>query len=86
MGYTKKLFICPFYTSNDKGVVRCQGGNICLHNNAELRKYYIKYCASDNWEKCSIAKSLVNFYENSKSVPEDLKRRNVGWMRRNGRD
>lgn len=73
--YTNKIFKCPYYTSNSKGLIRCQGGNITMCNDSELRKYYIEYCASDRWDKCSMAKALNKFYAEAKSY--DLRRKRI---------
>ena len=72
--YTNKIFICPFYTSNAKGLVRCEGGHISFRNEALSKEYFDSFCASYNWQKCSIASSLVRFYENTNAI-EPKKRR-----------
>ena len=83
--YTKKIFVCPFYTSNAKGVVRCEGGNISFPDRELSREYFDSFCASYEWGRCSIAKALVNFYEKSNTLPADGRRKRIviGGYRRN---
>lgn len=75
--YTNKIFICPFYTSNAKGLVRCEGGNISFCNEALSKEYFDCFCASYNWKGCSIARALVGFYEKSDSIPKGKRRKKI---------
>lgn len=72
--YSKKIFRCPFYTSNAVGEVRCEGGRINFINKELSEEYFDSFCASYDWQKCSIASSLVRFYENTNAI-EPKKRR-----------
>ena len=58
---------CPFYKSENKAVIRCEGvtetGFIFndLHSKETLEAYKDLYCCCD-WESCLIAKMLNSKY------------------------
>lgn len=62
-GYSHLYWTCPFYRSDQKGKIYCEGGTIRLRNPEDLNYYAKKYCASRNWKKCSLAYEINLSYE-----------------------
>lgn len=62
MSYSRKIFICPYYQTNARDYVTCEGGKIKMDREM-IRKYEDRYCASYDWEKCSIAMILTEAFE-----------------------
>ena len=62
-GYSGRRFQCPFFKWDERKKVHCEGGVVALPV-PELRRYMDRYCASlEDWEKCSFAGTLLEFYE-----------------------
>ena len=64
MGYTHLAWKCPFYSYDERNCVHCEQGNrVKFKDIRTIRGYERKYCASMNYEKCSIARALLDEYE-----------------------
>ncbi len=64
MGYSNKTFACPFFKWDERLCVHCEGGVVRFRDRREAMEYIDRYCASvDGWEKCSLARSLLGYYE-----------------------
>ena len=61
MSWSKKLWQCPFYRSDQKECLLCEGGRLRLPISA-LRDYETAYCAGD-WRSCTIARALLRHYD-----------------------
>ena len=63
-GYYGLIFACPYYRSDDKGKILCEGGIVRMHSSSQTRRYATDYCCSvDRWASCSIARALTAYYE-----------------------
>ena len=65
------LYICPFYTSEDPGVVRCEAGSLKFPNRAAGLWYRKKYCGSYDFLECGIAQMMNGYYEEMFEEDED---------------
>ena len=61
---------CPFFTGDQQARdgstfwVRCEGGScVRLPTRADAAAYVREYCASYDWQRCSIAAALVERYK-----------------------
>ena len=64
MGYSKLTFCCPYYESNGKQSVRCEGGRLRLPSHALTADYFASYCGDVNgWRRCTVARAITRFYE-----------------------
>ena len=61
---------CPFFTGDQQSRdgstfwVGCEGGScVRLPARAEAAAYVREYCASYDWQRCSIAAALVERYQ-----------------------
>lgn len=64
MGYTKLYWKCPFYGYDERSCVHCeQGSRVKFKDIKTIRDYERKYCASMNYDGCSIARALMEEYE-----------------------
>ena len=64
MGYSQLTFCCPYYESNGKRSVHCEGGRITLPGCGTGRAYFSEYCGDVNgWRRCTIARAITRFYE-----------------------
>ncbi len=58
------LMQCPFYKDERRLKLFCEGGTLKSPDLRYRREYLLKYCASeDGWKKCTIAKSLNEYYD-----------------------
>lgn len=72
MDYWHKLWVCPFYRWSDKTRVHCEGGTgVAFHDIRTIVEYMEGYCASQNWKQCSIAKSMLTYYERRDEIEEN---------------
>ena len=64
MGYSQLTFCCPYYESNGKRSVHCEGGRVKLPT-AEAEKEYIRFYCADHlgWKRCTVARAITRFYE-----------------------
>lgn len=62
--YTHMIYKCPFFTFDERSCVHCeQGSRVKFKDIKTIRDYERKYCASMNYEGCSIARALMEEYE-----------------------
>lgn len=67
MAYSKRVWACPFYRNDRKGKIYCEGGCVQMRKRT-LDGYAERFCGSvEGWEKCSIARALVEEYERSEA-------------------
>lgn len=59
-------FICPYYSYDKKGFVKCEAGRIAFPFAAVSNGYFDNYCRSFNWQNCTLAKALNEKYEKEK--------------------
>ena len=72
-GYSHKTWACPFFKWDEKLRIHCEGGRLALPDQAALRDYAGRYCASaDGWRQCSFAGVLLRHYEKAdgKTMPQ----------------
>ena len=62
MKYTSKTFLCPFYSWDEKMKIHCEGGKVLFKDRESAKEYIDRYCAGD-WRKCTVAGSLLRYYE-----------------------
>lgn len=60
-GYRGGIFRCPFYARDYKDHLNCEGAQLRMRKRL-LDRYVRQYCAGE-WERCSVARRLVESYE-----------------------
>lgn len=65
MGYSNKTFACPFFMWDEKLKIHCEGGcRVAFLDRVGASEYIDCHCGDVNgWESCSIARSLLRYYE-----------------------
>lgn len=64
MGYSNRRWTCPFYTWDEKQKIHCEGGCMKFPDQATLRRYADRYCASTTgWRDCTVAAGLLEYYD-----------------------
>lgn len=65
MDYWHKAWTCPFFKWDDKQCVACEGGKLHFPDKESATEYMDAFCAGKDraWEWCSIAASLLQYYE-----------------------
>ena len=60
-----KTLMCPFFTSEKRLALHCEGGCMLRFTDKEERVQYLDdYCASmDGWRRCTVARLLERRYE-----------------------
>ena len=58
MGYYHFKWICPYYKSDGKKVIRCEGGRLIFPSARMMKLYARDYCASYGYGQCSLAARL----------------------------
>lgn len=61
--YSRCIYTCPFYKHREKLTMRCEGGELRFHDGKATSEYVARYCAAEQWQKCSIAAALERYYE-----------------------
>ena len=62
-GYSNRLWQCPFFQSDERQAVRCEGGRVAAADRPPERRYANRYCCSGGgWKKCTIAAALREYY------------------------
>ena len=62
-GSMPKVLNCPFYKSDEKLKLTCEGGVLKFPDADARSEYIISYCSNAcGWRKCSIAHCLENYY------------------------
>lgn len=68
--YTNRMFRCPFYRWSDVmldgGRVVCESAQIDFPDRDSIDSYVLRHCACDDWNQCSIAQSLLQYYTRPK--------------------
>ena len=60
--YYHRAFACPYYTSDAKGVLRCEGGSVRMRRPA-LLSYAERFCCNpQGWERCTLAQAVTADY------------------------
>ena len=65
------LYICPFYTSEDPFVIRCEAGTIRFPTRKSMSAYRKRFCGGFDYEDCTIAWMLSEFYEEGVEREDD---------------
>lgn len=63
MGYSNKTFICPFFKWDERLGVHCEGGKVVFPDRAAAEDYIDRHCGAGGWRNCSVASSLLRYYE-----------------------
>lgn len=63
MGYSNRLWVCPYYTRDYKDHMSCEGGRVEFPSVKATRDYMARYCASNEWESCTLARALTEHYD-----------------------
>lgn len=63
MGYSKRVWVCPYYRCDYPDKLSCEAGKITMTSRGILRQYEARYCASYGWEECTMAKILTKTEE-----------------------
>lgn len=62
--YFPKLFICPYYTWDDRLSVHCEGGKISFHDTESANAYKENFCTCQSgWKKCTVSLYLTKYYD-----------------------
>lgn len=63
-GYSGRVWACPFFRWDERLRVHCEGGKMSLTDPRTFESYACRYCCDvDGWDRCSLAKALVEQYE-----------------------
>ena len=63
-GYSHRAWQCPYFQSDDKLLIRCEGGRVAMPDQEAMSKYGTKYCASSKGRhSCPLAACLEDYYE-----------------------
>lgn len=63
-GYSGKGWECPFFRSDRKQEVNCEGGCVKFANGKTFKAYTEGYCANlQGWRRCTLASALLQQYE-----------------------
>lgn len=65
------LYRCPYYTSEDPGVVRCEAGSIKFPSRSAGLWFRKTYCGSWDFGECALAQMMNGFYEDFFKEEED---------------
>lgn len=60
--YSHKTFICPFFKQDERLCIRCEGGKIKFPDRKAAAEFQDRYCASHQWQECSVAQALNDYY------------------------
>ena len=68
-------YLSPFFTSDDAGVVRCEGGRLMLPSDEAMRAYVCEFCSNVNgWRRCTVARAVLRHYEAVEAAEDDARR------------
>lgn len=64
MHYSRRIWCCPFYTSDEKFTVHCEGGNrFRVKNKRIFSAHADRYCGNaKGWKDCPTAAALEELY------------------------
>lgn len=74
MSYWHRFCICPYYSYDEKLAVHCEAGKIKFKGDVAITDYMDKYCASYEYEKCSLAKFLEEYYRRKYEEDEETEK------------
>ena len=63
MGYSNKTWICPYYIRDYKDHMSCEAGRMALPSVRATQEYMAQYCATYDWEDCSLGCALTRYFE-----------------------
>ena len=64
MGFSKRKWCCPYFTSDEADIIRCRRGRIPFPDRKSKCQYAAKYCGSaKGWCSCTLAKQFNADYE-----------------------
>lgn len=61
-GHSHKYWTCPFFKWDEPLCVNCEGGKQKFPDKTAIQEYTQEYCASTQWERCTIAANLLRYY------------------------
>lgn len=62
MGYSHRVWACPYYRSDKADRVYCFGGTIKFPDGKSLIRYANQYCGSARgWARCSVAAAWTDY-------------------------
>ena len=65
------LYRCPYYTSEDPGVVRCEVASLKFPSRAASLWYRKMFCGSFDYSECTLAMLMNAYYEEFFEEDED---------------
>lgn len=68
-GYRGGIFKCPFYSRDYREYLNCEGCQLRMQKRV-LDGYAKRYCASDSWKECTVARILLKKYESEEREHE----------------
>lgn len=73
MDYWHKAWTCPFFKWDDVQNVGCEGGKLRFKDRKSAVAYMDAYCAGTGhaWEQCSVAASLLNYYDRKEDTDHE---------------
>ena len=73
MGYSNIRRICPFFESDDRTCIRCEGGTrLRFPDFFSTSEYTRMHCASYvGWKQCTVAIELLKYYDRLEAEKED---------------
>ncbi len=64
MGWSNRTWTCPFFKWDERLCVHCEGGRMVFPDWKAATEYADRYCAAQSgWKACSVAASLLRYYE-----------------------
>lgn len=75
MDYWHKAWTCPFFKWDDVQSVGCEGGKLRFPDKESAVEYMDAYCAGAAWEQCSVAASLLNYYDRKEDNDHEQRER-----------
>lgn len=65
MHYSRRTWCCPYFRSDRKREVRCEGGSrVVLEDGPEFKRFCDRFCGNaKGWEDCAIAQGLTRIWE-----------------------
>lgn len=60
---SNRIWICPYYSWDKPRTVYCEGGVLRFHDDGQLQEYAGRFCASYDWHRCTVARSLEGYYD-----------------------
>ena len=60
---SEKTIICPFYRMQTDCTITCECCRLKFPDRGTTAAYELKYCCTNNWQACTPAKSLLEWYD-----------------------